>query len=259
MPVTKEASAPYAPTSALMELIGRHRQKGLPFPITEDVLQRAGISGSLTSRTLQALITLDLIDEQGRPTPTLEGIRLAPEAEYQQRLADWLRAAYADALSFIDPAQDDETKIRDAFRSYKPVGQQHRMVTLFTGLFAAAGIRPERKRQPRATNRPPRSSQADNGSIPNIVTPPPSAPLKPSPPPPTNDQKGGGETGGTYHPFIEGLLKTLPKTGEKWALRDRAKWLKLAGNAFDLIYEGDMEGSITIKVIAATEESSAAA
>ncbi len=58
---------------------------------------------------------------------------------------------------------------------------------------------------------------------------------------------GGGGTEGTYHPFIEGLLKTLPKTGTKWALRDRAKWLKLAGNAFDLIYEADDEGTISIR------------
>ena len=111
MPVTQEGSAPYAPTTAIVGLIERHRQKGLPSPVTEGILQRAGISASLSSRTLQALVTLDLIDEQGRPTPTLEGIRLAPEPEYKQRLADWLRAAYADALSFIDPQQDDETKI----------------------------------------------------------------------------------------------------------------------------------------------------
>jgi hypothetical protein len=167
MPITKDKPGSYAPTSAIMGIIERHRRNGLPSPVTEDVLERTGISASLTSRTLQALMTLDLIDDQGRPTPTLEGIRLAPDPEYKERLADWLRAAYADALSFVDPAEDDETKIRDAFRAYKPVGQQPRMVTLFTGLFAAAGVRPEKKRSPaaRPANRSPRSSQtAPNGS-----------------------------------------------------------------------------------------------
>ncbi|MCA4920410.1 MAG: hypothetical protein ING82_13370 [Roseomonas sp.] len=47
------------------------------------------------------------------------------------------------------------------------------------------------------------------------------------------------------HPFIQGLLKTLPATGSQWPIKDRAKWLKLAANAFDLIYEG--EGEIEIK------------
>ena len=83
---------------------------------------------------------------------------------------------------------------------------------------------------------------------------------KPPPPAPLGDGgNGGGGTGGTYHPFIEGLLKTLPKTGTKWALRDRAKWLKLAGNAFDLIYEADDEGTISIRIIAATDDLSVAA
>ena len=63
-------------------------------------------------------------------------------------------------------------------------------------------------------------------------------------PPPTLPLRGGGDGGG-YHPFIEGLLKTLPPVGQAWPIRDRAKWLKLAANAFDLIYEGD--GEIEIK------------
>jgi len=64
--------------------------------------------------------------------------------------------------------------------------------------------------------------------------------------------KGGDDDGGNgHHPFIEGLLKTLPKTGENWPVKDRAKWLKLAANAFDLIYAGD--GEIEIKVKAAGE------
>ncbi len=56
---------------------------------------------------------------------------------------------------------------------------------------------------------------------------------------------GGGGNGDGYHPFIEGLLKTLPPVGQQWPVRDRAKWLRLAANAFDLIYEGD--GEIEIK------------
>lgn len=138
MPVTANAPAPYAPTTAIVGLIERHRQKGLPSPVNEDILGRAGISGSLISRTLQALATLDLIDEQGRPTPTMEGLRLTPEAEYKQRLEDWLRSAYADVLAFVDPATEEDVRIHDAFRSYKPAGQRARMVTLFMGLFAAA-------------------------------------------------------------------------------------------------------------------------
>lgn len=144
MPVTVDQPAPYAPPSAILELIERHRNKGLPPVVDADVLARAGISDSLIPRTLQALRTLDLLGEDGRPTEVFEGIRLAPTAEYEQRLSEWLNAAYADALSYVDPATDDEVAIRDAFRKYIPTGQQGRMVTLFMGLFTAAGVMPQR-------------------------------------------------------------------------------------------------------------------
>jgi hypothetical protein len=153
MPVTRDQPGAYAPPSAILSLVERHRNKGLPNPVDADVLGRAGIPESLINRTLQALQVLDLITETGEPSEVLESIRLAPEAEYKQRLTEWLTSAYADALTFVDPATDDETAIRDAFRSYKPVGQQARMVTLFTGLFTAAGVMPERQKQPKQPSR----------------------------------------------------------------------------------------------------------
>lgn len=149
MPVTPDASAPYAPASAVLDIVARYRTKGLPAPIDAEVLSRAGVSRSLIARTLYTLQVLDLIDDKGNPTDTLKSLRLAPEAEYKQCLAKWLKSAYADVLQFVDPETADEVSIRDAFRSYDPVGQQPRMVTLFIGLFAAAGIGPEKTFKPR--------------------------------------------------------------------------------------------------------------
>lgn len=56
---------------------------------------------------------------------------------------------------------------------------------------------------------------------------------------------GGGGDEPQLHPFIAGLLDTLPQKGSKWSHKDRAKWLQLAANAFDLIYEGDGDISVT--------------
>ncbi len=53
---------------------------------------------------------------------------------------------------------------------------------------------------------------------------------------------GGGGNGPTWHPFIQGLIQTLPKADSEWPASDRVKWLKTAANVFDLIYKG--EGSI---------------
>lgn len=40
----------------------------------------------------------------------------------------------------------------------------------------------------------------------------------------------------THHPFIEGLLKTLPESETEWTLAGRVKWLQAASNIFGLIY-----------------------
>ncbi len=82
----------------------------------------------------------------------------------------------------------------------------------------------------------------------------------PPPPPPADDQSshgdrdkgrggggGGGGHGGDFadlHPFIQGLLKTLPEPETEWDASARAKWLQTAANIFDLIYKGD--GGITV-------------
>ncbi|WP_309086420.1 hypothetical protein [Chelativorans sp.] len=56
--------------------------------------------------------------------------------------------------------------------------------------------------------------------------------------------KGSGSGGGdNLHPFIVGLLKELPAPGSEMKHSTRVKWLRLAANAFDMIYEGE-EGQI---------------
>ncbi len=66
---------------------------------------------------------------------------------------------------------------------------------------------------------------------------------------PENVIRRGGGDGGGYHPFIEGLLKTLPDSSQTWAHRDRAKWLTLAANAFDLIYpDGGDDVTVIVSV-----------
>jgi Family of unknown function (DUF5343) len=148
MPVTSETSAPYTSQAVMLSLMERNREKGLPNPLTTEQLQRLGVPDSLVPRTLQALKTLDLIKEGGEHTDVLDRLRRAPEAEYKPLMAEWLRGAYAHALDVIDPATADEVAIRDAFRHYSPISMQPRMITLFTSLFEAAGVRAPEKAKP---------------------------------------------------------------------------------------------------------------
>jgi hypothetical protein len=212
MPVTADKPAPYTATKPVLDIIERHRNRGLPSPVDADVLIRAQVPESLIPRTLQALVSLDLIDDEGRPTQTFENLRLAPEAEFKKRMGEWLKSAYADIFAFVDPATDDETQIRDAFRTYNPVGQQGRMVILFIGLCTAAGLMAEKT----GTNHSAKASIRASSKMTAKVSVAKPAVMK----------FAGGAGKSIVPPVLVGLLESLPNAGEGWTAEERAKFLK---------------------------------
>ena len=227
MAVTSDKPAPYCPPSAVIEIIERYRARGLPLPVTSEVLGRAGISESLIPRTLQGLQTLDLIDDAGQPTATFEGIRTASESEYKERLVNWLNSAYSEVVIFVDPATADETAVRDAFRTYIPIGQQPRMVTLFMGLWAAAGVRPEKNTLPRAT-RPQRIA---------TVARSPRAAVPASAKTALQQKLARAMQHNTDLPEpIAGMLTRLPPNGSGWTQIDRDKFLSTFGTVLDFCF-----------------------
>jgi hypothetical protein len=80
---------------------------------------------------------------------------------------------------------------------------------------------------------------------PAALTGPGTKPIEPEAPKAPESEKKGGSGGGDFgslHPFIQGLLKTLPEPETEWASPARVKWLQTAANIFDLIYKGDGGG-----------------
>jgi hypothetical protein len=59
-------------------------------------------------------------------------------------------------------------------------------------------------------------------------------------------KNGAPETSG-LHPFVQGLLNSLPEPNTNWTVEGRAKWLQAAANIFDLMYKGNGEIHITAK------------
>jgi hypothetical protein len=63
------------------------------------------------------------------------------------------------------------------------------------------------------------------------------------------DGNGGSSSGGQYHPFIQGLLQTLPEPNTEWQLSARKKWLQSALSIFDVIYKSqDDEQTLTVRL-----------
>jgi Family of unknown function (DUF5343) len=222
VPVTSDAPAPYAPASAILGIIGRYRDKGLPLPINAEVLGRISITESLVPRTLQALKSLDLIDDDGKPTQMLETLRLAPEAEYQQCLAQWLAATFADVLQFVDPATANDTVLRDAFRSYRPIAQQPRMITLFKGLYAAAGIGHEKTKAGSTTVRSKPAPSLKAKPAEQKRTQSSNGAGNPSPPPPMPPAQNTTEP----NTFEKDLLAKFPSFDPAWSEDIKASWFK---------------------------------
>lgn len=221
MPLQHDGAAPYAPASTVLSLIERARTRGLPTPITKDVLLRSGVSESLVPRTLQALQLLELIKDDGAWTQNLETLRSAPETEFQERLADIVRSVYEDVFKFVDPNKDNQTAVRDAFRGYTPHGQQERMIPLFMALCKKAGIvntesaqrAPQEPRQAKKLQKRPITSKTDllqqkKQLPPNLGLPTP----------------------------LAGLLAALPSEGSGWSQESRDRFYSTFGTLLDFCF-----------------------
>jgi hypothetical protein len=223
MALTSNGNAPYTPAATLVNLVKRFRDKGLSFPVTVDVLVRAGVPESLGTRTLQSLQLLELIDEAGNATETLKRIREAPEKDYKATLAAWLKRVYAEVFKFADPGAEDETEVRDAFRTFVPHAQQDRMVKLFMALCAEAGLAPESKKaeaKPRvriAATPSSASTQSPRVVVRKTAQTPHSEVLRP----------------GSLPPELAGLMARLPQNG--WTQPTRDRFLKTFESVLDYV------------------------
>lgn len=229
MTLTAGQTGPYAPPAGVIEFMRRYRDRGLPVPITTEVLERAGIPETLSQRTLHSLRLLNLVDSEGNPTPEFEEASRAPDAEYKQRLGELLTDVYGEIITLADPATDSYDRVRDAFRGLNPRGQQERMVTLFLGLLDYAGLdtsaaSASRKREP---------AKAGNGAA-RPTTVRKTAAKKVA----AGDKSRNADSEHNHNmddlpAGLVGLLRQIPRGGAGWPSSRRDEFMKAFGAVLD--------------------------
>src|SRR6266849_10744442 len=125
---------PYAASANVIAVLTRIRSRNLPVAVNNDFLRIANIGAAVFGRVTEALQFLRLVDEEGTPTEILRAMAAAPDAEYRNLLGNAVRSAYSDDFQAVNPEQDTQHQIIEAFRRYEPRSQTQRMVMLFLGL-----------------------------------------------------------------------------------------------------------------------------
>jgi hypothetical protein len=136
----EEQRRPYAATSNVLAVLHRARTRNLPEVIDDDFFRLVGVPDVVFGRVRQALRFIGAILEDGRPADVFRSLAAASDEEFRTLLAGMIRDAYRDDFGRIDPSQDTQAQITNAFRRYRPRSQTSRMVMLFLGLCREAGI-----------------------------------------------------------------------------------------------------------------------
>jgi hypothetical protein len=139
-PFPEEERRPYAAAANVKEVLKRVRTRNLPEVIDDEFFRLVDIPDVVFGRVRDALRFLDMIGDDGRPTDRLRAVAAATDEEYQTLFASAIREAYRDDFERVDPAQDTQAQIVNAFRRYLPRSQTSRMVMLFLGLCREAGV-----------------------------------------------------------------------------------------------------------------------
>lgn len=241
---TKENFAPYAPTKAVIDVVRRYRERGLPDPLTATDLERVGVPMTMTGLTLKALVFLQLVDEGGNRCEAFESIRRASTNEYPEIFAEIIRKAYLPIFTIIDPAQDDEIAIADAFRRYDPANQRQKMIRLFRGLCEEAGIiQPRekrrqvsvRKQQPKPSKGKVETAQPKSSATQNLSD------IKKE----EESQSIQGDIATDYR-LISAVIQQLPRE-RYWTSEKRKLWLDAMTSSIDLIIEVREDGEKEVK------------
>jgi hypothetical protein len=220
---------PYPPSSNVIAVLQRIRDRNLPEVIDTEYFRDAGITESLVSRVVFAFKFLGLV-EGDKPTDALVKISRSTDEEYRQILDGLIRSAYREVFEVLDPAMDPPDKFVNFFRRYTPASQRDRMVSFFLAICREAGIETIDAPRQRSILDPNAARQQKTRSA-----------------KPAKRAKAAlqGEAAGAeprheglapYPKELEFLIRLLPRQGSPMPQDKRRAWLAMAETALAFLY-----------------------
>jgi hypothetical protein len=225
-PTQSKFTAPYASFRTFDNLIGRMAEDGgVPGRVDRSYLKN--LPGSAQSEIQTTMKALGFIDDGFHPTPLLgaliEGIEAGTAPETMRAI---LESKYPAVLELGMNAT--QSQLVDAFRELNVSGSTLRKaIRFFLGAadFAGITVSPHFKAPPVD---PAERRQRK-----------PKAPAKTDPKPPADRKPPGGGSFSTsvdLHPFIAGLVGSLPEPGSHFPEELQDAWFDTARGIFRLIY-----------------------
>jgi Family of unknown function (DUF5343) len=218
-------SPPYTSFQTLMNTINRMaEQGGVPSRIDRSYL--SNMPGSVRATFLGSLRSLELIDDDAKPTSRLISLVDAHEDEdrKQELVTDMLKSYYAAALNL--PPNATQAQLESVFREYGVSGSTLRKAIAFflaAARFADLTLSPHFRlpRDPSTGERRPAPARRST---------------------PTAAQRGGAsptwpQPSAAGHPLIAGLIRELPPPGEAFPASRQEAWFAIAKATFQLIYK----------------------
>lgn len=199
------------------------REGGVPSQVDRSYL--SNLPGSTQSQLIASMKWLSLINGQMKPTPTLERIVEAEEADRKLAVKTMLEAKYPGPMAL--EALATQQQLENAFRQMGVQGSTMRKAIAF--YLGAAKYADIPVSQHFKTPKTPSTNGAEAKPRPKKQAKATAA---------VHNAAGAGrEHGGHLHPLIQGLIQELPSPNGAFPKSKQEDWLELARVTFRLIYK----------------------
>jgi hypothetical protein len=221
---------PYTSFTTLTNTLDRMREEGGP-PSRLDGSYLSNYAGGTRYAFLAALKSLGLVDDEGKPTPTLTELVGAQDEKRQREIVgDVLRQHYMDALSL--PANATQAQLEAVFRNYGIGGSTLRKaIGFYLAAARFADVTVSRhfklpKIQP--SERAKKALESEQTTEKPREEPKPKLAINQD------------------HPLIVGLFTELPPAGSKFSEEAQTAWFEIAKATFRLIYNRSEPDAATV-------------